>query len=278
MKIYRLSQSNTIGPVYHGSPYQFNIEDMVGNIKFFTDNINFASEYGHQKSQERQMDADIKVLSAYIEGKLFDPQNPQHVESVLSYLPEKIIVYNNFGMSAELTKEKWKDFIGGVYTEPPLFSEEDLRGKSIGDYLVDNEVYSKPMKYELLKITSDMVWFANIGELDSIINGIYSFRWDREKIQEMHYSKQEVANDILNMDRISFMRKYHDVERKHNIHVMTASRKPKTTYNNDVWRWLEGEGVFEAIQEAGFNIVKSREKGYNTYAVFSTAKIIPIKN
>jgi hypothetical protein len=41
---------------------------------------------------------------------------------------------------------------------------------------------------------------------------------------------------------------------------------------------LEGDGVFEAIQKCGFDIVKSREGGKITYAVFSSATVIPLKN
>ena len=57
------------------------------------------------------------------------------------------------------------------------------------------------------------------------------------------------------------------------VDIQWASRKPQITYNNDVWRWLEGEGVFEAIKQAGFSIVKSREGRKTTYAVFQTAEI-----
>lgn len=276
MKIYRIAQFQTIGPVYHGTPYGLKrIEDMQGDVKFFTDNQTFARDYGSQKSFERKMDADITVLSAYLKGVIFDPQNEQNVNSVIPFLPEKITVYNDFGMDAKITKEKWRSLISGVCVNQPLFSEQDLQGKKVGDTLPDNEVYDKPTKYEILKITPDMVWYAYLGGINSVIDGVYAWRWEDKEILKK-YSREEVANDIINLGRIDFMKKYKDFERKHDIYVMKASRHPITTYNNDVWRWLEGDGVFEAIQKAGFNIIKSREKGNTTYAVLPSAEIIPI--
>lgn len=274
--VRKTSQSFTIGPVYHGTPYKFDLEEMRRGVVYFSDNANFASNYGHQKSQEGQMDADITVLSAYIKGSLFDPQNKSHVESVVPYLPPKITVYNDFGMDANLPIEKWKSFISGIHVQQPFFSEKDLAGKGIGDLLPDNEVYDKPMKYEIVKITPDEVFCVGEGTIGGIIQGIHGFRWETER--NKHFTKEEVANDILTLGRIEFMRKYKDIERKHYFHVKRFSRKPITTYNNDVWRWMEGDGVYEAIQKAGFDIVRSRERGKITYAVFPSAEIVPIKS
>lgn len=270
---YKIAQMQTIGPLYHGTPHSFEKNTLKPNsegVIFFSDDANFARDYGSQKSFEGKMDADIKVISAYITGEIFDPQNKEHIERVLPYLSNEITVYNDFGMDAKLDIERWKELISGEYTESPLFSEEDLKGKQIGDWLPDNEVYDKPKKYEILKLTPDKVYYTSIGTISSVMSGQYSFPWREEKIDS---SKEEIADDIINLDRIAFMRKYKDMRRNHSFHIQWASRKPQTTYNNDVWRWLEGEGVFEAIKQAGFNVVKSREGRKTTYAVFQTAEI-----
>lgn len=151
-----------------------------------------------------------------------------------------------------------------------------MAGKKIGDFLPDKEVVNdKRPKYEILEITNDYIKCVEIGTMASILGGKYTFRWRIEEVPKV--SKEELANDIIHMDRISFMRKYKDVDRKHSFHIHQFSRKAKTTYNNDVWRWLEGDGVFGAIKQAGFDIVKSKEKGQITYAVFPTAKITGLK-
>lgn len=275
MKIYKLSQSNTIGPVYHGTVYNFKPENIKRDrILFFTDNKLFAHDYASQKSFEAKMDADIRVFSYYIKGNMFDPQNQQHVEAIVPYLPEKIKVYSDFGFSAELTLDKWKYFISGEYIEQPKFSNKDLEGKKAGDPLPDNEVYGKPMSYQLLKLDPDWVYYCREGEIESVINGRYSFRWEMDKNKK--YTKEEVANDLISLNHIEFKRKYNDFQRHYDISFYKATRHETKTQNNDVWRWLEGDGVFDAIQKAGFNIVKSREKRNVTYAVFPSAEVIPL--
>lgn len=277
MKIYKLAQSQTIGPVYHGTVYKFKPEEIRRDrILFFSDDKIFAHDYASQKSFERQMDADITVFAYYIKGNLFDPQNPKHVEMIVPYLSDKITVYNDFGMDANLTLERWKEMISGVYTEQPYWSEEELRGKKIGDALPENDTQSRPLKYELIKITPDDVYYVSRGTLSSIISGVYSFAWERDINKDR--TVEEVANDIINLGHsIEFMRKYRTVNMKHDIHVMHRTRHAVTTQNNDVWRWLEGDGVFDAMQKAGFNIVKSRERRKLTYAVFPSAEVIPVK-
>ena len=278
MKIIKLAQTQVIGPVYHGTPYDFPVDQMTGKIKFFSETAQFARDYGAEKSFDRQMDADIKVLAAYLKGNVFDPQNEAHVAVVTRIMPDKITVYNNFGMSATITKEKWKEFISGVYTEPPFFSEEDLAGKKVGDKLPDNEVYGKPMAFEILKIDPDNVWTTANGTIWELKNGRWGFGFEKDETTKMRASIpiEEIANDILNLDRSGFQRKYRDFERNHSFHISKRSRHPTTTYNNDVWRWLEGDNVLEWINEAGFDIVKSREHRQVTYAVLPSAEIIPI--
>lgn len=281
MRIYRIAQSTTIGPVYHGTPYAFKLEEMTSNsagIKFFSDKPEFARDYASQKSFERKMDATPKVLAAYIKGNVFDPQNEQHINAIIPYLPKEITVYNDFGMDAKLPLERWKEMISGVYTERPYWSEVDLRGKKVGDALPENDTYGKPLKYEIIRLTSDKVYYTYLGFLSEIINGRYAFRWDAENIRAKNYSKEEVANDLLDLEWISFIKKYGAMQMNNRPYIMNRTRHAVTTKNNDVWRWLEGEGVFEAIRKASFNIVKSREKGQITYAVFPSVEIIPISS
>ena len=267
----------TLGPLYHGTPYRFDPQalQMNGKAIFFSDNREFARYYGQQKSQESQMDADIKVIAANVSGVVFDPQNQRHIEQVTPFLPPKVTVYNDFGMNADLAIEKWKSFISGVHTEQPFFSEKDLAGKKIGDWLPDNECYDKPNKYELLELTPDEVKCISIGTIQSVQNGEYGFRWDREKNKQ--FSKEEIAHDIIYLNHLDFLKKYHDHQRHYDFHVQTYTRHPVTTPNNDNWRWLEGDGVFEAVQQAGFNIIKARERGKNTFAVLPSAKITELK-
>lgn len=278
MKLYKIAQVETIGPVYHGTVYQFKPEEIRRDrILFFSDDKMFARDYAGQKSFEAKMDADITVHSYYIKGSMFDPQNKQHVEQIKPHLPEKITVYNDFGMNADLTLDDWEGYLSGTITEKPYWSEEDLKDKKVGDLLPENDTYSRPLKYEILAMDNDKVWYAYAGTIGEVQYGRHAFRWDMESIQQQNYSKEEIANDILHLDPTSFKRKYKDFQRRHDIRAMWRSRHPITTHNNDTWRWLEGNGVFEAIQKAGFNIVKSRERRKTTYAVFPSAEVVPIK-
>lgn len=109
MKIYKIA-STTIGPVYHGTVYNFKPEQLKfhQNVIFFSESPHFAQAYGHQKSQEGKMDADIKVIEAYISGNVFDPQNEQNINKILPFLEvsgDNIRVYNDFGMGADLKME-----------------------------------------------------------------------------------------------------------------------------------------------------------------------------
>ena len=279
MRLYRIAQTVTIGLVYHGTPYDFNLEEMrdgSAGVKFFSDSPQFARGYASEKSADRGMDASPKVLTAYIRGNLFDPQNEQDVNAILPYLPKVITVYNDFGMNAELPLERWRQLISGVYTDPPYWSESDLNGKKIGDALPENDTYGHPLKYEILRLTPDKVYYTYLGFLDEVINGRYAFRWDVDNIRAKNFTKEDIASDVLDLDWLAFMRKYGVMQMKNRVHIMEATRHPVTTQNNDIWRWLEGDGIFEAIQRASFNIVKSREKGQTTYAVFSSAEILPV--
>lgn len=281
MRIYKISQSILIGPVYHGTPYDFKLEDMYGasdGVKFFSETKSFAENYASDKSMDSEMDASPKIISAYIRGNVFDPQNEQHIETISPFLPETITVYNDFGMNAKLTIDKWKQLISGIVVDPPYWSEQDLEGKKVGDPLPENDTYGHPLKYEILKLTPDKVYYTFLGVLSTIANGHDANLWDREGVVAKRYSKEEVANDILNLDFVTMKKKYKNVNRSNPVRVMSKPRQAITTTNNDVWRWLEGDGVFEAIQKAGFDIVKSREKGDVTYAVFQSAEITPVSN
>ena len=280
MRIFRIAKAVTLGPVYHGTPYDFNVEEMRGDssgIKYFSDNLNFARDYASQKSSDRGLDAYPKVLSVYIKGNLFDPQLEQDVNAIIPYLPKVITVYNDFGMSAELNINKWKEMISGVYTEQPYWSKADLEGKKIGDALPENDTYGRPEKYEIIRLTPDDVYYYHLGFLYGVINGSYAFPWGSDEVRVKHYTKEEVANDLMDLDWTSFMKKYKVTQLKGRPNIMKRTRHPVTTNDNDVWRWLEGDGVFDAIQKASFNIVKMRERGQITYAVFSSAEIIPFK-
>jgi hypothetical protein len=277
---YKLAQTaqieqQTIGPVYHGSPFKFNPEELQAGhsgVLFFSDNYYFADEYGKRKSFENKMDADVQVVTAYLKGRLFDPQNQSHVKAVTRYLGQSVKVYNDFGMTGDIPIEEWKSFLLGDITTPPFFSDKDLQGKKPGDPLPQNEVFDRPMTLELLELTPNEVKCADRGTIYEIIAGKYCFGYEYER--NKGFSVEEVAGDIVHLDRMAFMQKYRDMNRKHSFHVMSYPRTPVTTKNNDIWRWLEGEGVFNAIQTAGFDIVKSREGGKTTYAVLPSAEVI----
>lgn len=275
MKMWRISKTQTIGPVYHGTVYNFKPENIRRDkILFFTDKKTFAYDYASQKSFEGQMDADITVIEAFISGNLFDPQDKQDVESVLQYLPTTITVYNDFGMDGHIPIDTWKQLISGEYTEQPYWSSQDLEGKKVGDFLPENDVYGKAMKYRLVEITPDDVYFLDSRFVSDILQGKYTFYWGKEREQNMIKSPQEIISDLKSLNQVDFVKKYSLYNDLHYFpSIYKRSRHPKTTQNNSVWRWLEGDNVFDAIQKAGYNIVKSSEKGNITYAVFPSAEV-----
>ena len=66
MKIYRIAQVQTIGPVYHGTVYRFKQENIRRDkVLFFSDDKTFAYDYASQKSFEAKMDADIVVYDKH---------------------------------------------------------------------------------------------------------------------------------------------------------------------------------------------------------------------
>ena len=279
MKIYRIAKWQALSPVYHGTVYEFNPENINRNkILFFSDSQSFAHDYASQKSFEAKMDANIAVFAYSIKGNLFDPQCKQDVDSVMPYLPEKITVYNDFGMDSQLTLEEWRQMITGEYTEQPFWSPQDLEGKKVGDFLPDNDVYSKPLSYQLVEITPDKVYFLNNRFVSEILNGMYTFNFNNDREKNMSKTKEEVINDLKTLKENEFIKKYklfNDL--RYFPRIYYKSRHPVTTQNNSMWRWLEGDGVFEAIQQAGFDIVKSRERNATTYAAFPSAEVILLK-
>jgi hypothetical protein len=221
------------------------------------------------------MDADITVIQANLQGQVFDPQNKEHVALVSRTLGDTITVYNDFGMPGELSKEEWGELISGNDTEMPFFSEEDLKGKKPGDSLPDNQVISRPMIYTLLELNPDNVKCVRNGRIGDVRNGAHNFPWELGINADK--SIEEIAHDMVHLTPPEFRTKYRIFRSDFRYNVFTFSRIPKHTKNNDVWRWLEGKGIFEAIQQAGFNIIKSREKGKVTYAALPSAKITDIK-
>ena len=284
MNWYKISQGaqsaqiiEVIGPLYHGTPYKFDKKVLKynrDNVIFFSDDYDFAYNYASQKSFEAKMDADIVVITAYITGSVFNPENESNVSAVIPYLPEKIIVYNDFGMSANLSLDRWRYYLSGEHIDPPKFSDNDLIGKKAGDPLPDHEVYNSPMSYQVISITSDYVYYCLIGEIQSVMYQRYAIPSPHlVGVKLPKYSAEEVANGLMNFSGLEFKKKFNDLGRHYDIGIMKASRHESKTVDNDTWRWLEGDGVFEAIHGGGFDIIKGRERGKNTYAVFSSAKI-----
>lgn len=274
MRIWRIAQVRRIGPVYHGTVYKFKAQDLSGDPLFFTDDRNFAYDYASQKSFDAKMDADIVIIEAYISGKVFDPQNKMDVETIVPYLQDTITVYNDFGMDAKIPLNLWKQLITGTYTVLPYWSEKDLAGKQPGDRLPANDVYDKPLLYQLVELTPDKVYYLDGHFVADVLNGRYTFYHSKERLNNMSKTEQEVIYDLKNMDELAFIKKYGLYNDLHYFpHIFSRTRHPETTENNDVWRWLEGDGIFDAIRKAGFDIVKSRESGKTTYAVFKTADV-----
>jgi len=280
MNWYKKSQEikiEKLGPLYHGTVYEFPHQELKynrDNVIYFTDDRNFAYDYASQKSFEAQMDADIHVITAYVSGKVFNPENEAQVNFIMPYLPKSITVYNDFGMDAKISQDEWKYYIKGESIIEPMFSDNDLKNKKPGDSLPDHEVYNNPLSYQLVKITPDTVYFCRVGEIQSVMYQNYAVPYPHltgDKLPK--FTAEEVAEGLLNLNGLEFKRKFNDLRRHYDIRVFNASRSQKKTINNDIWRWLEGDGVFEAIRNSGFDIIKSRERGKNTYAVFPTAKI-----
>lgn len=274
MRIWKISQSQTIGPVYHGTVYKFDPQHLRGNPIFFSDDRFFAYDYASQKSFEGKMDADITVVEAYISGNVFDPQNEENVRHIVSYLPDTITIYNDFGMEGHISVDSWAQMINGISIQQPYWSEEDLVGKSPGDFLPENDTYGKPLKYQLIELTPDKVYYIRRGFIGEIQNGKYTFYHSKERQHNMGRSTDEIINDLKTLDELDFIKKYGLYNDLYFLpKIFYRSRQPVTTYDNDVWRLLEGDEIMETINQVGFDIIKSRERGATTYAVFNTAEI-----
>lgn len=267
--------------VYHGTVFNFQNYTFKGNLQFFSPSEKFARSYAEQKSFEMQMDADIRVKSFYLYGKIFDPSSKEDIGKVFPYLPEEIYSGGTWG-GQDITKEEWLEEISGIGIESPKFSDEDLKGKKPGDPLPDNEVGSKPLSYELIGFENNYVLYARRGTIVSIFpnnRSMPSFYVERveKEFKEKGYTKQTVIEDLKKLEREKrngnsssnwFRKKYMLFvnDRYTEPSIYRTSRYPVQS-SFDTWGSLEmDENLLEAFKKAGFKIIKMTEKGQTTYA------------
>lgn len=264
--------------LYHGTLSSQEFDTFQSFPAFLTPSYRFAMDYGYQKSFEGQLDADVKVLEFELlpSANVFDPQNEEHRKQLGMYLPETIEVFGSYFQSAHLKKEDFLEALKGECIKEPTFLPEDLLNAKPGTFLPDRRVYQHPKSYVFLASDNDTVFYAHRNHVSDFTKarrdiGLLYMDATLGKIDKKDFEAvyadayQEWLKDIIELSGEDYFDRY----KLRAPSVYSASRHPEHLKDLDIWFYLESPGVFDAIKKAGFNAVKSKEKGEDTYAVLS---------
>lgn len=268
--------------LYHGTTSGQKFKKFKGFPAFLTPSYQFALDYGHQKSFEQALDADVLVLEFELleTAKVFDPKNGEHKKQLSPFLPENIVVFGSYYQSATFAKNDFLAALNGEAIKEPKFLPEDLLGVSIGSSLPDRTVYQHPRTYVFLQQDNDNVFYMHRYSMDDfskvypeLLEMYYKAtigHISNESYQKISEEKlQEWLHNILDLSNMEYEALYHRSKPK----VYETTKHQTVLKDLDIWFYLESPGIFEAIQKAGFDAIKSMEKGFETYAVLSDVNL-----
>lgn len=264
--------------LYHGTTSGLKFKKFKGFPAFLTPSYQFALDYGHQKSFEQALDADVMVLEFELleTAKVFDPKNEEHKKQLSPFLPENIVVFGSYYQSATFAKNDFLAALNGEAIQEPKFLPEDLLGVSIGASLPDRTVYQHPRTYVFLQQDKDNVFYMHQYSMDDF-SKVYPemlemyYEATLGHISNESYQKtsgekfQEWLHNIIDLSNTEYEVLYHRSKPK----IYETTKHQTVLKDLDIWFYLESPGIFESIQKAGFDVVKSMEKGSETYAVLS---------
>lgn len=254
------NEKGSRGLFWHGSTSPLSGNTFRRDVSFFSNSREFAADYASSKSFEQGLDAGTVTTPFYLFGNIFDPSRKEHVVKVSGLLPEKIRIGSSWGFGTEITREEWAHEITGSDFTPVKFTEKDLAGATPGKLLPDNEVHGKPLRYELVAVRNNFVYYAPIGTMRKLETST------RQKIPS-----REIISDLVRATDSSegwgtpqwFRSKYG--EQSWCYRTPVASEYKEKYF--DTWTLFEGDpAVFRALLGAHFKIVKMREKSHDTFA------------
>jgi len=288
--------------LYHGSSRNFNT--FKESTCFFSETPEFAINYANQKSMDYGNDDDTILYTVEIKCNIFDINNKEDYNKIKNKLPETNKIYNNFGMSYEISKKEYLLNLSGYVTRDPIDNIENIK---IGDTFPDphykydkfkvldmdddflycvretnyiREIYKTPSKYnddskklydflyDYIKTTTDT---KHIGDDD--IQGYYHVFINEKKYLDM---------DVPPKDKIIEFQKLHkeyvDLKTKKMLESGTSKfiRKTKIEKSNDTWRYYENIITEKIIEELGYDGYVALEKGHKTYAIFNPSNNVKI--
>ena len=240
---------------------------------FFSESRQFAEDYGHEKSQDLQADADIDVVSAYLSlQKPFDPHNEKDLEAVASLLPGKQDVpMANFPMiSNSFNKETIIKALKGEGTRTGWGSVIDFTKAKIGEQVPDPTVMGGGNGLYFLGLRNGKAYFASRYASESS-------RLPADVLPQLDKAiDEEVATGN---GRIVF------TEQKPigNSGVFYPEKRDRVIWGKDVqdrlltgldnWDVMETPEVMGAIKQLGYDGCVAQEKGKKTFVAFYPEQI-----
>jgi hypothetical protein len=298
----KILKENTIPDVlYHGAPYKFN--KFKDTTTFFSDDTKFAINYAEEKSQDAEMDADIYLISVKLTcSKLFDPENMDHIKSLSERLPDTVkYAYNNFGFKEEVPKAEYLQLLNGDFVEHPI---DDIKGLKVGGTFPDPEYKSD--KLEVVDIDDDNVTAINKKSIEyqfnDFMNG-YKSTPEMTNLKEFikNYYKDSTGSNYMPDQGMAvmlqvfinkkdyygtpvppkkFLNQFDKLYQKarqscidyliKNGSVKKFTRKSVKRKTTNTWRYFENGETEHILRDLGFCGYVAKEKGTNTYAVFSS--------
>lgn len=283
--------------LYHGSPYFF--QQFKPTITFFSETEKFARDYADTKSMDFALDATIKIYKVEAKTKLFDINNPNHEKQLIKLLPDKVsYTYNNFGFSAEISKDEIIMNMKGFDIVEPIKGIKDL---GIGDSFPNPE-YERE---EILILHKDSNYIYGTykhridEEISSIFASLYSNERNRASIRTREAFKEpiEYIKDYFKENKITFYSREHDIyietmkflkledvefTKLYNQSVQKLYKmyydegicrkyvlKPTKIELSDTWRYFENKTVTNAIKKLNYGGYVAKERRVNTYAIFN---------
>lgn len=300
--------------LYHGSPYFF--EKFNNEMTFFSDTAKFAEEYAIQKSQESQLDADIKLYECKISCNIFDINDIKDFQKIKNNLPKKTTIYlSDFPFPYDIDKDELLLGLQGYTIIKPF---QDALNANIGDVISTPEY--KHDQYKVYKKDSNYVYTYNLKTYNMIIGDIFKNKYDIKS--SISYKYNDIFNSVKNFvkeiikknnnnsyisdrDMILYsivlsggsniydlnitdedkqqFKKIFEENKQHliealvnNNHIKKFNLNPIKEKLIDNWRYYENETIINIIKNLGYGGYVAKEKNINTYAIFNPNECVNI--